>query len=64
MSAFFKPSARFRRMNPIFCGWLARGVGAGSLGPGHTGELINLTGPSPQRTGSQTRSCNAATPVP
>src|SRR5208337_4938452 len=44
--------------------WLARGVEARSLGPGHTGELINPTGPLPQRTGLQTRSCHVAPPAP
>ena len=39
-------------------------AGARSLGPGHTGELINPTGPLPQRTGLQTRSCHVAPPAP
>src|SRR5208337_4429108 len=43
--------------------WLARGVEARSIGPGHTGELINPTGPLPQRTGLQTRSCHVAPPA-
>src|SRR5208283_4838148 len=43
--------------------WLVAGVGARSLGPGHTGELINPTGPLPQRTGLQTRSCHVAPPA-